>query len=89
MEKHVYQTDDGYINTVFRIQGNQSKQNSDNKVVIYNHGVTETCASILCDGKDSLGYQLVMDGYDLWMNNSRCSKLSRDHKEIDLKNCTK
>ena len=89
MEKHVYLTDDGYINTVFRIRGNASKRGDGDKVAIYNHGITKTCAGILCDDKDSLGYRLIQQGFDLWMNNNRCNRFSRDHQTIDLENCSK
>ena len=88
MEKHEYHTDDGYINTMFRIRGNPAKRGNGEKVVIFSHGLTETCAGLLADGKESIGYMLVEEGYDLWMNNSRCNRFSQGHERINIENCT-
>lgn len=38
----------------------------------------------ICAEDYSLGIRLVQAGFDLWLNNSRGSKFSRDHMEIDL-----
>jgi hypothetical protein len=49
----------------------------------------DCCASIVADEEDSLGLRLVNHGFDLWMNNSRGNRYSRDHQWIDLENCSK
>ena len=49
----------------------------------------DCCAGIICDGEDSLGLKLVNAGYDLWMNNSRGNRYSKDHAWIELETCTK
>lgn len=41
-------------------------------------------SGIWAAGEDSLGIRLVNAGYDLWMNNSRGNRYSRDHQEIDV-----
>lgn len=46
-------------------------------VVIYQHGMLDCCAGIVCDGEDSLGLRLVNQGYDLWLPNSRGTRYSR------------
>ena len=89
-------TEDGYINTVFRIPGlkrqkpglYQKIKNPNRPVVIYQHGLLDCCAGIICDEEDSLGIQLVNKGFDLWMNNARGNRYSRDHQYIDLDTCT-
>ena len=44
--------------------------------------------SIVCDEEDSIGLRLVNMGFDLWMNNSRGNRYSRDHQSIDLDTCS-
>jgi len=48
-------------------------------VVLYQHGLTDCCVGAICDEEESLGLKLVNQGYDLWLNNSRGSRYSRDH----------
>ena len=103
VEKHVYTTEDGYINTVFRICGKKSNQEdclkqiyanksdvNGNKtdfkkpVVIYQHGLLDCCASIINNEEKSLGLMVVEKGYDLWINNSRGNRYSREHKLFDV-----
>ena len=85
-------TKDGYINTVYRIsakKGEPSVQGSTGKpVVIYQHGLIDCCSGIVAAGEDSLGIRLVNAGYDLWLNNSRGNRYSRDHQEIDVDECS-
>ena len=52
-------------------------------MIIYQHGLLDSCAGILCDGEDSLGLKLVNLGYDLWMNNSRGNWYSKMHTNCD------
>lgn len=94
LEKHVYTTEDGYINSVYRIPGvkgyKAGKKNRDPKrpVVLYQHGLLDCCVGIVADQEDSIGLRLVNEGFDLWMNNSRGNRYSRDHQLIDLDTCS-
>lgn len=94
LEKHVYTTADGYINTVYRIAGpagtkpGQQKRDPNRPVVIYQHGLLDCCVSIVADEEDSIGLQLVDKGFDLWLNNARGNRYSRDHQYIDLDTCS-
>ena len=45
-------------------------------------------AGALCAEENSLGLRLVEAGYDLWINNSRGNKYSRDHMILDIKTGT-
>lgn len=88
-EKHTYHTADGYINSVYRIAGPkgtlpQLGKKTGKKVVIYQHGLIDCCAGIICAGEESLGLRLVNQGYELWINNSRGNRYSRDHQLIDI-----
>lgn len=93
-EKHTYLTEDGYINTVFRIPGKKDAlegnvpKDSHRPVCIYQHGVLDCFIGIVAEGEESLGIKLVNEGYDLWMNNSRGNRYSRDHSLIDMKYAT-
>ena len=49
----------------------------------------DCCASIVADEEESLGLRLVNHGFDLWMNNSRGNRYSRDHQWTDLEACSK
>jgi pimeloyl-ACP methyl ester carboxylesterase len=89
LEKHVYVTKDGYINSLYRIPGRKGEKAAPGKpVVLYQHGLVDSCASILASEEESLGLKLVNMGYDLWMNNSRGNRYSRDHQLIDVDSCT-
>ena len=82
MEKHVYHTKDGYLNSLFRIPGPKGWKQDDGyskNVIIYWHGLIDCCIGILANEEDSLGIKLVNAGYDLWLNNSRGNRYSRDH----------
>jgi hypothetical protein len=74
------------MNTVFRVcgkgidsSGDAEGDNMRKPVAIYQHGLLDCCASIICSEKKSLGLKLVDEGYDLWINNSRGNRYSRDH----------
>ena len=93
LEKHKYTTEDGHINTVFRIPGKKNTRpgvtkDPSRRVAIYQHGVLDCFIGIIAAGEDSLGLKLVNQGYDLWMNNSRGNRYSRDHQHIDMKYAT-
>ena len=89
LEKHYYTTRDGYINTVYRIPGTKGMKSGkiDNAydpnrpVVIYQHGLLDSCMSLVANEEHSLGLMLVNEGFDLWLNNSRGNRYSREHPQ--------
>ena len=95
-EKHKYITQDGYINTVFRIPGPKGSKSTigdklkktGKKVVIYQHGFLDCFAGIIANGEASLGLRLVNEGYELWMNNNRGNRYSQEHQQIEVESCS-
>ena len=67
---------------VYKSQENLVKENK--PVAIYQHGLLDCCASIICSEEKSLGLKLVDEGYDLWINNSRGNRYSRDHRSYEV-----
>ena len=37
------------------------------------------------NGKQSIAFRLVEKGFDVWVNNSRGTKYSREHKTLDVR----
>ena len=74
LEQHSYLTEDGYINTVFRIPPALSDPIG---VVVYQHGLFDACETVIAQGEKSLGIKLVKAGYELWLNNHRGNRFSR------------
>jgi lysosomal acid lipase/cholesteryl ester hydrolase len=77
--KYFYSTEDKYINCVYRVKKGGGKQ----PVVVYQHGLLDSCAGVLMCGKDSLAFYLVDRGFEVWLNNSRGNRHSKHHSHLD------
>lgn len=53
-------------------------------MVICQHGVLDSAACWILNGEQSIGFRLVDEGYDVWLNNSRGSWYSSEHVNYDL-----
>ena len=54
-------------------------------VAILQHGVMDSAACWMMNGKRSIGFRLVEQGYDVWLNNSRGSWYSLEHTDFEIK----
>jgi lysosomal acid lipase/cholesteryl ester hydrolase len=48
-------------------------------VVILQHGIMDSAACWLNNGRNSIAFKLVDNGFDVWLNNSRGSIYSLEH----------
>ena len=84
-EVHKIVTEDGYINTAWRVPGLLEERPEDmmkRKPVILQHGLMDNSGTwVVPHFEDQLPKQLVDQGYDVWMMNSRGSRNSFEHKD--------
>ena len=93
LEKFIYETKDGYYNTVFHINGirgttaqeNAKRYTRDKQkpVIIYQHGLLDSFEGVFCDEERSFAFFLVDMGFDVWFGNSRGNKHSQSHRFLD------
>jgi lysosomal acid lipase/cholesteryl ester hydrolase len=94
-ETHKVVTEDGYINTAWRIIGKLNNTYGDphpekKPAVILQHGLIDNSATWLIPNKSiSLSFTLVEEGYDVWMTNSRGTVNSYEHMHPETHNVRK
>lgn len=77
-------TDDGYILNVFRITDDSISEKKG--TVFLQHGVTDSADCWIMHTPDvAPAFQLVKEGYDVWLGNQRGTKYSMGHTHLNPK----
>lgn len=83
-ETHPVTTSDGYILNVFRITPKDRKPGA--KVVFLMHGILDSADCWVMHRPDiAPAFQLVREGYDVWLGNQRGTKHSMAHTTLSTK----
>ncbi|XP_061386644.1 lipase 3-like [Musca vetustissima] len=81
-ENHEIRTKDGYIITIFRIR-NSTNDVSRRPVVLMWHGLLTSSECWVIRGlTDTLAYDLVDSGYDVWLGNARGNTYGKRHVSL-------
>ncbi|XP_050355918.1 lipase 1-like [Nymphalis io] len=83
-EEHTVLTEDGYILTIFRINGRNCGHKLKRPPVLLMHGLLQSSDAWLDAGpKAGLAYLISDECYDLWVGNQRGNYYSRQHNHLD------
>ena len=81
-DHHHPETEDGYILSLFRVRKPNLEQGA--PVVFFMHGLLDSSDGWVMNGRDdSPAFIMAEAGYDVWLGNSRGSRFSREHKDIE------
>ncbi|CAG4983869.1 unnamed protein product [Colias eurytheme] len=84
VETHDVVTEDGYILELIRIPyGKKGKDAIVRPPVLLMHGLSDSAAAYISLGPDSLAYNLVEEGADVWLGNARGVANSRRHIKLN------
>jgi pimeloyl-ACP methyl ester carboxylesterase len=80
-EEHKIMTEDGYINTAWRIPRRISEDpKTRHKPIVVQHGLLDDSWTwFALNTTDCLGIKLAIQGYDVWLTNSRGNMFSYEH----------
>lgn len=82
--EHIVKTEDGYINTVFRINKGEQVENTRRPAVLMVHGLIDSASCWITNTRDKAqAFILADEGYDVWLANTRGNKYSRQHEVLD------
>lgn len=85
-ENHTVVTEDGYILLLIRIpyDRNENPSNVTRPTVLFVHGIFSLFYDFLNAGPgESIGFEVLEAGYDVWLLNTRGSTYSRKHVSLD------
>jgi len=82
-ERHTITTDDGYLLTAYRIPGKASEgyETRPKQPVLLQHGLLDYSGTWFFN-EETLPFQLVDDGFDVWVLNSRGTVASKGHQYL-------
>ncbi len=86
IEQYMITTSDGYILTLFRLPGylNDTLPYAKKPVVLLSHGLTGDSSQWVLNSPDrATAFNLVNNGFDVWMGNNRGCKYGVEHKSLD------
>lgn len=84
VSEYKVETEDGYILGVIRVSN--SDETKRNGVVFLQHAYTADCTIWIDKGRNySLAFMLVDQGFEVWLGNSRGTRLSYTHKNLTTK----
>jgi len=92
-EVHKIITEDGYINTAWRITGKRHRkdltQSRTRPPIVLQHGLAESSATWLVQNLSiSFPFRLVDEGFDVWILNNRGNINSHEHVNMTSHNYT-
>jgi pimeloyl-ACP methyl ester carboxylesterase len=85
---HQVITEDGYVLELWNIPGKLGEDYSNGthkQPVMFNHGVIDMGGTWFFNSlENSLAYQMIEEGYDVWVANNRGTTQSRFHTSLDM-----
>jgi lysosomal acid lipase/cholesteryl ester hydrolase len=81
-EEHTVTTEDGYINTIWKIPSKSKSyflQNNNKKAIVLQHGLLDDGWTWFALRENSLPFKLSDDGYDVYISHVRGTLFSTGH----------
>ena len=84
MESHVVETQDGYFLKMFRIVPAllSEEQKRSRPALIVQHGMLSSAEVWVLNSNLSFAFKFAVEGYDVWLPNSRGNIYSRGHRDL-------